>query len=213
MDDGWAHTWRQRDGHIWVNGWKFPNGIKHVADYVHSKGLKFGIYSDAGTYTCGGQAGSLGYEELDVADYVEWGVDFLKYDNCYNQGIFSPLRYKAMSKALEAADRDIFFALCNWGVDDVTEWGYEIGAGSWRISADITDNWSSMIYNTQALLDETNSHNGPGIGWNDPDMLEVGNGGMTFEEEVTHFTIWCLMKSPLLIGNDVRKMTIEDDAY
>ena len=124
IDDGWAHVERADDGHVIVDADKFPNGIKHVADYVHSKGLKFGIYSDGGIHTCGGQAGSLGYEEIDAGDYDDWGVDYLKYDNCYNQGIPSIVRYGTMAEALGKVKRDIFFSMCNWGVDQVTEWSY-----------------------------------------------------------------------------------------
>lgn len=214
IDDGWAHVNRTNEGHVIVDADKFPNGIKHVSDYVHSKGLKFGIYSDAGVHTCGGQAGSLGYEEIDANDYAKWEVDYLKYDNCYNQGIPSVVRYSVMAAALNATDRDIFFSMCNWGNDEVTEWSYKLGAGSWRISGDIWDKWDGVIRNLQWLIKETNPEGyGPGLGWNDADMLEVGNGGMTEAEYRAHFSLWCLIKSPLLIGNDVRAMTIEDEAY
>ena len=124
MDDGWAYKKRADDGHVVVDQKKFPNGLKHLSDYIHSKGLKFGIYSDAGIHTCGGQAGSLGYETIDAAEYAAWGVDYLKYDNCYNQGIPSILRYSVMTSALNNTDRDIFYSLCNWGTEDVTDWAY-----------------------------------------------------------------------------------------
>ena len=113
MDDGWALKERSKDGHVVVDEKKFPNGLKHLSDYIHSKGLKFGIYSDAGIYTCGGQAGSLYYEKTDVADYEKWGVDYLKYDNCFHQGVPSIIRYSAMAEALNLTNRDIFYSLCN----------------------------------------------------------------------------------------------------
>lgn len=214
IDDGWAHVNRSADGHVIVNKTKFPNGIKHVTDYVHSLGLKFGIYSDGGVYTCGGQAGSLGYEAIDAHDYAEWGVDYLKYDNCNNQGIPSIIRYTAMAQALNNTDRDIFFSLCNWGNENITQWAYTIGGNSWRISGDIWDSFDGVIRNLKWSVDEFNPNGyGPRIGWNDPDMLEVGNGGMSYDEYITHFSLWCLLKAPLLIGNDVTKMTKEDDAY
>lgn len=115
IDDGWALYNRSDDGHMIVNLDLFPNGIKHLSDYVHSKGLKLGIYSSAGIHTCGGKAASLGYEEIDASDYAKWEVDYLKYDNCYNQGIPSLIRYTLMAKALDAIDRDIFYSMCNWG--------------------------------------------------------------------------------------------------
>ena len=120
MDDGWAYKRRSKDGHVVVDEKKFPNGLKHLSDYIHSKGLKFGIYSDAGTYTCGGQAGSLGYEKIDASDYATWGVDYLKYDNCHSEGIPALIRYTPMSEALANTERDIFFSLCNWARDGVT---------------------------------------------------------------------------------------------
>ena len=147
IDDGWAHVERGSDGHVIVDSEKFPNGIKHVADYVHSKRLKFGIYSDGGVHTCGGQAGSLGYETIDASDYDEWGVDYLKYDNCYNQGIPSIIRYSTMSEALNNTKRDIFYSMCNWGEEQVTEWSFMMGAGSWRISGDIWDDWKGVVRN------------------------------------------------------------------
>ncbi len=214
IDDGWAHKERAKDGHVIVNRTKFPRGIKHVSDYVHSKGLKFGIYSDGGTHTCGGQAGSLWHEQIDAQDYSDWGVDYLKYDNCNNEGIHSIMRYSTMAAALMQTERDIFFSMCNWGEDDVTDWSYHLGAGSWRTTGDVSDEWARMLYvidlNTKMFNPEGY---GPTKGWNDVDMLEVGNGGMSVEEYEFHFSLWCMLKSPLLIGNNVVRMNKTDEAY
>jgi len=148
--------------------------------------------------------GSLGYEEEDAKTFASWGVDYLKYDNCNDQGLSPQPRYINMSKALLNSGRDIFFSLCEWGVDDPATWASGVG-NSWRTTGDIQDNWASMT----AIADTNDkwaSYAGPG-GWNDPDMLEVGNGGMTTEEYRSHFSIWALTKAPLLIGCDIRSMS------
>jgi len=180
----------------------FPSGIKALADYAHSKGMKFGLYSDAGSGTCQGRPGSLGYEEIDAKTYASWGVDYLKYDNC-NSGPRTPEeRYPVMRDALNKSGRAIFYSMCEWGVDDPAKWAKDVG-NSWRTTGDISDSWNSMI----SIIDKNNEwadFAGPG-GWNDPDMLEVGNGGMTYDEYRTHFSLWALSKAPLLIGCDVTK--------
>uniref|UniRef100_A0A0E0I5Q3 Alpha-galactosidase n=1 Tax=Oryza nivara TaxID=4536 RepID=A0A0E0I5Q3_ORYNI len=189
----------------------FPSGIKDLADYVHGKGLKLGIYSDAGIFTCQVRPGSLHHEKDDAAIFASWGVDYLKYDNCYNLGIKPKDRYPPMRDALNSTGRQIFYSLCEWGQDDPALWAGKVG-NSWRTTDDIQDTWKSMT----DIADKNNkwaSYAGPG-GWNDPDMLEVGNGGMTFAEYRAHFSIWALMKAsthwaPLLIGCDVRNMTKE----
>ena len=146
VDDGWADFFRDDNGYIIVNE-KFPSGMKALGDYIHDKGLKFGIYSDAGYFTCGFQAGSIYHEEHDVANYTQWGVDYLKYDNCYHPLFMpSPERYQRMTNALEASERDFFFALCNWGNEDTTSWAPAMGH-SWRTTQDISDSWSSVVYN------------------------------------------------------------------
>jgi len=211
---------------------RFPNGLKHVADQIHSLGLKAGIYSDAGTFTCAGHFGSLGFEEIDAATYASWGMDYLKYDNCFNEGRegtpqISEERYANMSRALDATGRPILFSLSNWGVDGPWNWAPTI-ANSWRISGDVMDSYDrfddrcpctsvidcklpgfhcamTRIIDFAAPLGQKA---GPGR-WNDADMLEVGNGGMTSDEYVTHFSMWAVMKSPLILGNDVRNMTAE----
>ncbi|XP_022773617.1 alpha-galactosidase-like [Durio zibethinus] len=182
----------------------FPSGIKALADYVHSKGLKLGIYSDAGTQTCSKtMPGSLGHEEQDAKSFALWGVDYLKYDNCANTGISPKERYRKMSKALLDSGRPIFFSLCEWGQEDPATWAPGIG-NSWRTTGDIKDSWESMT-SIADRNDKWASYAQPGA-WNDPDMLEVGNGGMTTEEYRCHFSIWALAKAPLLIGCDIRSM-------
>ncbi|KAJ7601062.1 alpha-galactosidase [Mycena floridula] len=211
---------------------RFPNGLKHVADQIHSLGLKAGIYSSAGTFTCGGHFGSLGFEQIDAATYASWGMDYLKYDNCYNEGrsgtpSISQERYANMSRALNETGRPILYSMCNWGEDGPWNWATTI-ANSWRMSGDIMDNYDrfddrcpctssidcklagfhcamTRIIDFAAPLGQKA---GPGR-WNDADMLEVGNGGMTFDEYVTHFSMWAVIKSPLILGNDVRNMTNE----
>ena len=205
IDDCWQKS-RHKNGTIIPDPNTFPNGIKPLVDYAHSKGLKFGIYSDAGLFTCEHRPGSLGYEEIDAKTYAEWGVDYLKYDNCHNKNIKSQGRYEVMRDALKKSGRDIFYSLCNWGNDDVVKWGKNVG-NSWRTTKDIKDNWKSMI----RIIDINNkwyNYAGPG-GWNDPDMLEVGNGGMNYEEYKTHFGLWALSKAPLLIGCDIINMSQE----
>ncbi|KAL6897322.1 hypothetical protein ACP4OV_007018 [Aristida adscensionis] len=207
IDDYWAAYDRDSQGNLVANASTFPSGIMALADYVHGKGLKLGIYGDAGTRTCGKMMpGSLGYEEQDAKTFASWGVDYLKYDNCNNLGISPQPRYNTMSKALLNSGRNIFYSLCEWGVDDPATWASGVG-NSWRTTGDIKDTWASMT----SIADKNNkwaSYAGPG-GWNDPDMLEVGNGGMTKEEYRSHFSIWALVKAPLLIGCDIRSMSDE----
>ncbi|KAL9437766.1 hypothetical protein AB3S75_023606 [Citrus x aurantiifolia] len=204
LDDCWAELNRDSKGNFVPKASAFPAGIKALADYVHAKGLKLGIYSDAGTQTCSKtMPGSLGHEEQDAKTFASWGVDYLKYDNCFNTGTSPKERYPIMSKALLNSGRPIFFSLCEWGREDPATWAPKIG-NSWRTTGDIKDNWNSMT----SLADQNDkwaSYAGPG-GYNDPDMLEVGNGGMTTEEYRAHFSIWALAKAPLLIGCDIRAM-------
>jgi len=176
--------------------------MKILADYAHSKGMKFGVYSDAGTLTCGRRPGSLGYETVDANTFAKWGIDFLKYDNCYPDSRTPEVRYSIMRDALNKTGRRIFFSMCEWGVRDPAKWGMSVG-NSWRTTVDVGDNWNTMMTIID-LNDKWASYAGPG-GWNDPDILEVGNGGMTYDEYRTHFSLWALAKAPLLIGCDVRK--------
>lgn len=205
MDDCWAWA-RNSSGFISPEPATFPSGIEELANYVHSLGLKFGLYSDAGTSTCAGRPGSLGYEKNDAASYASWGVDYLKYDNC-NSGSATPMvRYPVMRDALNATGHLIFFSMCEWGVDNPATWAPAVG-NSWRTTGDISDSWSSMLNNLD-INTQWAKQAGPG-GWNDPDMLEVGNGGMTTTEYVSHFSLWAISKAPLLIGCDVTNMSPE----
>ncbi|KAJ4838626.1 Alpha-galactosidase 2 [Turnera subulata] len=202
IDDCWAEESRDWKGNLKAKSSTFPSGIKALADYVQARGLKLGIYSDAGYRTCSNKMpGSLGHEEQDARTFAEWGVDYLKYDNCYNDGSRPRDRYARMSYALRKAGRPILYSLCEWGEEDPAKWAGLYG-NAWRTTGDIKDTWESVI----SIADQNNiwgRYAGPGR-WNDPDMLEVGNGGMTIEEYRSHFSIWALMKAPLLIGCDVR---------
>ena len=203
LDDCWQYA-RDENNAILPDNETFPDGIKPLVNYAHERGLLFGLYSDAGNKTCAGRPGSLGYEEIDAKTYAEWGVDYLKYDNCYNNGIPSLDRYPKMRDCLNKTDHKIFYSLCQWGREKVATWGKAVG-NSWRTTGDIEDNWDSMIN----IIDENDQwyqYAGPG-GWNDPDMLEVGNGGMTLTEYKTHFALWAISKAPLLIGCDITTMT------
>lgn len=200
IDDCWAEMSRDSQGNLQARASTFPSGITALANYVHAKGLKLGIYSDAGYQTCQGQPGSLGNEYRDAATFASWGLDYLKYDNCNNDGTTPEVRFPVMGKALLSTNRAIFFSLCEWGQDNPATWAPSVG-NSWRTTGDISDDWATMT----SRADQNNawaSYAGPG-GWNDPDMLEVGNGGMTTEEYRSHFSIWAIMKAPLLIGCDV----------
>ncbi|XVF50349.1 hypothetical protein PTKIN_Ptkin04bG0090100 [Pterospermum kingtungense] len=209
LDDCWGAPSRDSNGNLVPDTSKFPSGIKALAYYLHSKGLKLGLYSDAGTRTCSRKMpGSLDHEERDAKTFASWGVDYLKYDNCQNDGISPETRYQKMSEALLRAGRSIFFSICEWGREEVATWAKDIG-NSWRTSGDIRDNWESMILRADRN-DEWAPYSGPG-GWNDPDMLEVGNGGMTLEEYRSHFSIWALSKAPLIIGCNIRSM--DNDTY
>ncbi|MET9217478.1 NPCBM/NEW2 domain-containing protein [Streptomyces sp. NPDC003300] len=208
IDDCWMTHTRDADGRLVPDPVKFPDGIKGTADYVHGKGLKLGIYEDAGTATCAGYPGSLGHETTDARTFADWGVDYLKYDNCNNTSDGTRedyvRRYTAMRDALAATGRPIVYSLCEWGVQNPWEWAGDVG-NSWRTTGDISDNWTSMLSIAEDNMPLA-PYAGPGR-WNDPDMLEVGNGGMTDTEYRTHFSLWSMMNSPLLIGTDLRKAT------
>ena len=200
LDDCWQEELRTATGHVIPDRVRFPNGMKVVGDYIHAQDLKYGIYSCAGTMTCQGKAGSLGFEQIDAQDYADWGVDYLKYDNCYNNSVSALQRYPAMRDALLSTGRDIFYSICNWGEENTWQWAPHTG-NSWRTTQDIWDGWASIEFNFKESQKHANV-SGPG-GWNDPDMLEVGNGGLTLEEEKTHFALWALAKAPLIIGCDL----------
>ncbi|MBC9716011.1 NPCBM/NEW2 domain-containing protein [Streptomyces sp. TRM66268-LWL] len=208
LDDCWALPERDADGKLVPDPVRFPNGIKAVADYVHAKGLKFGIYTSAGTKTCNvaGFPGGLGHEKSDAQQFADWGVDYLKYDNCNNQGVDAKQRYITMRDALKATGRPIVYSICEWGENRPWEWAADVGH-LWRTTGDISDNWGSMLGIMKQNLPLA-PYAGPGR-WNDPDMLEVGNGGMTDTEYRTHFSMWSIMAAPLLIGSDLREVTPE----
>jgi alpha-galactosidase len=205
IDDCWALSQRDSQGNLVPDPARFPSGVKALADYVHARGLKFGIYTSAGTKTCNtaGFPGGLGHEQQDATLFASWGVDYLKYDNCNNQGVDAVQRYTAMRDALAATGRPIVFSICEWGQSTPKVWTWGAGMGNlWRTTGDISDNWSSMISRVHTN-DDLAQYAGPGH-WNDPDMLEVGNGGMTDTEYRAHFSLWAMMSSPLLIGSDIR---------
>jgi alpha-galactosidase len=208
LDDIW-HGERDANGFITCDAKKFPSGMKALSDYVHSKGLKFGIYSDAGCKTCAGMPGSLGHEYQDALQYARWGVDYLKYDWCNTANVDAKGAYSLMRDALHAAGRPIVFSMCEWGTHQPWKWAKDV-SHLWRTTGDISANFREGGGNVLSLIDL----NAPlreyaGVGhWNDPDMLEVGNG-LTATQGRSHFTIWCMMASPLLLGNDIRNMDKE----
>jgi alpha-galactosidase len=215
IDDCW-HGKRDSLGFIHPDPQRFPSGMKALADYVHSKGLKFGIYSCAGDQTCGGHPGSRGHEYQDAIVYAQWGVDFLKYDWCNTDGLNSVGAYTTMSKALRAAGRPVVFSLCEWGDTKPWEWGKDVGH-LWRTTGDITDcfdcevnhgAWSSWGFlKTIEMRKGIRTAAGPDH-WNDPDMMEVGKG-MSQNEDRAHFSLWAIVAAPLMAGNDVRNMKKE----
>ncbi len=206
LDDCWALPARGEDGNLVPDPVRFPNGIKAVADYVHGKGLKFGIYTSAGTKTCNrlGFPGGLDHEQQDANLFASWGVDYLKYDNCNNQGRDAVERYTKMRDALKATGRPIVYSICEWGQNQPWLWAQDVGH-LWRTTGDINDSWGSLKGIIQRNLPLAR-YAKPGA-WNDPDMLEVGNGKMTDLEYRTHLSMWAIMAAPLLIGSDIRKAT------
>ena len=213
IDDCWQIS-RDAEGNIVADTKRFPSGMRALADYVHSKGLKFGLYSDAGTLTCQKRPGSKGFEQKDARQYAAWGVDYLKYDWCSTEGQDTREAYAKMSLALKATGRPIVFSICEWGATQPWLWAPGVGH-LWRTTGDIQDCWDcSQPWGGMGLLHiidlqaDLHPYGGPGH-WNDPDMLEVGNGKMTMVEYRTHFSFWCLFAAPLMAGNDLRKMSPE----
>jgi alpha-galactosidase len=213
IDDCW-HGDRDSLGFIHPDPKRFPSGMKALADYIHSKGLKMGIYSDAGSQTCGGKPGSRGYEFQDAQMYAKWGIDYLKFDWCNTEGLKAEGAYKTIAAALKKAGRPIVLSICEWGNDKPWIWGPTSGH-LWRTTGDIyscfdciKDNGSWHANGVMKILDmqkNLRQYAGPGH-WNDPDMLEVGNG-MSTSEDRAHFAMWCMIAAPLIAGNDVRKMS------
>ncbi len=202
IDDCWQ-VGRDANGTIVADSTRFPDGMKALAAYIHSKGLKFGLYTDAGRRTCQGRPGSYGHEVQDAKTYAAWGVDYVKVDWCNSQGINAPAQYAKIRDALEASGRPIVFSICEWGSNQPWNWADTTG-NLWRTTGDIRDRFQSMVANADLNMQYWRSA-GPGH-WNDPDMLEVGNGGMTPNEYRAHFSLWAIMAAPLIAGNDIRAM-------
>jgi alpha-galactosidase len=217
IDDCWQVS-RDANANIVADPQRFPSGIKALADYVHSLGLKFGIYSDAGSKTCAGRPGGLGHEYQDALTYASWGVDYLKYDWCNTTTQDAKASYANIRAALDASGRPIVLSICEWGTAKPWLWGAQVGGNLWRTTGDIKDRfagkqkWPDGGCCSNGMLDIVDeqvgleSYAGPGH-WNDPDMLEVGNGGMTTPEYRSHFSLWAILAAPLIAGNDLRNMT------
>ncbi len=203
IDDCWQVA-RTAQGTIVADSARFPHGMKALADYVHARGLKFGLYTDAGRRTCEGRPGSYGFEAMDARTYAAWGVDYVKIDWCNSDGLDAKTQYTIFRDALAASGRKMVFSICEWGSNRPWEWAPAVG-NLWRTTFDIRDRWASLL----SLVDLNVQYwhvAGPG-GWNDPDMLEVGNGGMTRTEYQAHFSLWAMMAAPLIAGNDLRAMS------
>jgi alpha-galactosidase len=205
LDDCWQ-TSRDENGEIVADPVRFPSGIKALADYVHTRGLKLGLYTDAGSATCEGRPGSLHHEWQDAKTYANWGVDYVKEDWCFSTGLDPKTQYTLMSKALRATGRDIVLSLCSWGNGDPWEWAENI-AQLWRTTGDIADNWASVLKNIDRNNDLA-AMTGPGYR-NDPDMLEIGNGGLSSVEEKSHMGLWAISAAPLIAGNDIRHVNLD----
>ena len=218
IDDCWQVS-RDEQGNIVPDAKRFPSGMKALGDYIHSKGLKFGIYSDTGTLTCQKRPGSRGYEFQDARQYAAWGVDYLKFDWCSTSTQDAPSSYALMRDALDKSGRPIVFSICEWGRSKPWLWAGTVG-NLWRTTDDIQDRWEGKqkwpggdccnmgVMDIVDVEDGLQSYAGPGH-WNDPDMLEVGNGGMTNEEYRSHFSLWAMLAAPLMAGNDLRSMSAE----
>ena len=214
LDDVWQNE-KRVNGRLTWNKKKFPNGIPALAEYIHSLGLKFGIYSCAGTHTCTGMPASYGYEEEDAQTFAEWGADFVKYDGCFvPPGVDYSMLYRRMGQALRATDRQMIYSICEGGLYKPWEWGAISGGHMWRTTTDIIDSWDSILEIGFRKQKNFEKYAGPGH-WNDPDMLVVGmrgqgnvgsETGCTDAEYKSHFALWCLLAAPLMIGCDVRNM-------
>lgn len=217
LDDGWMAMERDAAGNLIADPVKFPSGMKALADYVHGKGFKFGLYNCAGAKTCGGYPGSRGHEYQDALTYASFDCDYLKYDWCNTGKMVGEEAYTTMRDALYAAKRPVVFSICEWGDQKPWKWGAPIGH-LWRTTGDIYNcfdceynhgTWSAWgVMKIVDMRDSIRQYAGPGH-WNDPDMLEVGNGVMTVAEDRTHFALWSIMAAPLILGNDLRKITPE----
>lgn len=224
LDDTWSARERDAGGNLVADPAKFPSGMKALGDYLHAKGFKFGIYNCAGTRTCAGYPGGWGHEFQDARTYASWGVDYLKYDWCNHGTADARDAYTRMRDGLYAAGRPVVLSLCEWGQNKPWEWARDVGH-LWRTTGDIMDcydcrqrweqGWKVILDMQYSLVTPANGpddglaqYAGPGH-WNDPDMLEVGNEGLTFAESRAHFSLWCMLAAPLMAGNDVRSMSPE----
>lgn len=219
IDDCWSEKRRDENGRLVADHVKFPHGMKYVADYVHSKGLKFGMYSCCGPLTCAGYPGSFAHEFQDAEYFAEVGIDLLKYDNCYHSSIDGYKIYNRMSMALKATGREILFSACNWGKENVHTWARSVGAHMYRSTGDITDTFESIKSLSESQKDKF-CYSAPGC-FNDIDMLVTGlhgNGNIGFRQGCSdaqyryHFAMWCMLSSPLMLGCDVRNLTPENKA-
>lgn len=237
IDDLWSTSQRNPSNQkLQVNTTRFPKGIKFISDYIHQNDLKFGLYANAGVKTCAGMAGSLGYEQQDLNQFLEWNIDYLKYDNCYPRNENEPYkldkwksflhfpsmyqipdektRFTKMSKALfEASNKKIVFEMCLYGFANVEKWGRNHGH-IWRTTGDIKDRWPRLLANID-INDEKRftANQGPNIGWNYPDALFIGKGGMSNTEYRTMFALWCAVKSPLMLGSDLSKVEPTSETF
>jgi alpha-galactosidase len=203
IDDAWEASLRD-DGELVPSLWKFPRGMGPLADDLHARGLKLGLYTCAGTHTCQGYPASAGNEPRDAKRFAAWGVDFIKVDWCNTRGLDAKATYGVWADAIRATGRPMVFSICEWGRARPWEWAPRLGH-LWRTAPDIQDRWDSVV-STLARQAPIAEHAGPDH-WNDPDMLEVGNGGMTDDEYRAHFSLWAILAAPLMAGNDVRDMS------
>ncbi|WP_417291011.1 glycoside hydrolase family 27 protein [Corallibacter sp.] len=216
LDDGWMAKERDKNGNLMAHPEKFPSGMKALADYIHSKGLKFGLYNCAGATTCAGYPGSRGHEYQDALLYASWDVDYLKYDWCDTDKLNAEGAYITMRDAIKSAGRPIVFSICEWGDNEPWKWAKDVGH-SWRVTGDIVNCWdcelghgswaSFGVWKIINLRKNIRKAAGPGH-WNDFDMMEVGNG-MTDAEDRSHFAMWSMLASPLILGNDLRTISEE----
>src|SRR5208283_1464296 len=221
VDAGWKSKERTPDGKLAADARKFPSGMKSLADYIHARGLKFGIYTDAGSEDCGGAGpGSSGHEAVDAVTFAEWGVDYVKEDWCKSDGLDAKIVYTKMSKALQSTGRPMVFSMCEWGDNQPWIWASEV-ANLWRTTGDNKNCWDcgrdtmnkpggyprgwTLILDAQPALQR---YAGPGH-WNDPDMLQVGRPGLSLEESRAHFSLWAILAAPLIAGNDLRNVSPE----
>lgn len=202
IDDCWQVA-RDSTGAIVPDPERFAGGMKALGDYIHARGLKFGIYTDVGPKTCEGRPGSLGHEVQDARSYASWGVDYVKVDWCHADSLSAPERYTVMRDALRKSGRAVVLSICEWGRNQPWTWGRGVGQ-LWRVTADIQPTWQSIAWIIDANA-RLSPYGGPGH-WNDPDMLQVGNGSLTADENRAHFAMWAIMAAPLMAGNDLRAM-------